>query len=112
MATLRAWLAKFTKTTGEQVDEIVLGWGEWSNYHKDDWPEWDGWAATYPLSSIPEALLDQEFHDDGFGGNESPNLCGWSPSWVVFSVNYDGAESIVWVPRNPTAHEPARPGGG
>lgn len=30
----------------------------------------------------------------------------------LFSDVYDGAEDLQWVPRNPMAHVPIRPGGG
>jgi hypothetical protein len=108
--TLRKWLEVFTAHKHETPDFVVLGWGDY-DYRKEDWPEWDRWGLVTPLDQIPDKILDRKF-DTGFGGNESPNLCAWSPSWVLFSDDYDGAESLCWVPRAPVDHEPVRPGGG
>ena len=112
MASFEEWFARFTEATGESVEQIVLGWRYgWGDYKKDEWPyDWP-WGEVRPVSDLPVEMLRQEFHD-GFGANETPNLCGWSESWVVFSYNYDGAEGLRWVPRNPISHEPIRPGGG
>jgi hypothetical protein len=107
MVTLRKWFERFTESTGETPTYIVLAWDR--DWRSDEWPELpDGVKAWTELSG---EILDREF-DDGFGGNDSPNLCAWSDSWVIFSDNYDGAESLAWVPREPIAHDPIRPGGG
>jgi hypothetical protein len=104
--TLRQWFHEFTVATGEHVQTITLRWED--TY----WIEWDELpTGVVPFDSLTPGILDAPF-DDGFGENESPNLCAWSPSWVVFSDNYDGAERLCWVPRIPLAHEPIRPGGG
>ena len=91
--TLREWFADFTAKTGETPTEITFG---------------QGLIPFGPL--LAAGGLDKEF-DDGFGGVRSPDLCAWSPSWVLFSDQYDGAENLCWVPRNPTEHDPIRPGG-
>lgn len=108
MTTLRQWFERFTAATSETPTYIVFGWGDYG-YHSENWPTLpDGVKAWSELSA---EILDFGF-DDGFGGNDSPNLCAWSDSFVIFSDNYDGAESLAWVPREPIAHEPVRPGGG
>lgn len=110
--TLRIWFTNFNQQTDETPSTIVFGWGRgWGDYRKDEWPEWSEWGRVIDFNRVPDEILDKEF-DAGYGGNESPNLCAWSKSWVLFSDNYDGAESLEWVPRNPIDHEPARPGGG
>ena len=113
MTTLRKWFDRFTEETGEKVEVVCFGGGRW--YGSEDEPR-QGWPAypvnvATPVDLIDAAVFDRDF-DAGFGGNESPNLCAWSASYVVFSDNYDGAEDIRWVPRNPSDHTPARPGGG
>lgn len=97
--TIQQWLDWFTERTGEKVTHLVLG---------DD-PAWEGVQpnVVIPITDIPREVLDHKF-DSGFGMAESPNLCGWSETYVVFSKEYDGAESLDWVPRHPVAHRPAR----
>lgn len=86
----------------------MLGWYKW-DYQSESWPIVPN--RVVPINVVGADVLDREF-DDGYGGNDSPNLCAWSDNWVLFSDNYDGAESLQWVPRNPVDHEPIRPGGG
>ena len=110
MTTIREWFNAFSEATGENVYAIVLGWEHgWGDYNADEWPAIP--SGVTPLADLSDDVLDRDF-DDGFGGNQSPNLCAWSVNFVLFSDNYDGAESLQWVPRNPTTHEPIRPGGG
>lgn len=113
-ATIREWFDNFTKETGEEVEVVCLGGGRWYTDEKDapysGWPEYPVRTVT-PIADLNPSVLDHAF-DDGYGGTDSPNLCAWSPSFVVFSDQYDGAESIQWVPRNPIDHDPTRPGDG
>lgn len=110
MATMREWFDGFTAETGETPDTIVFGWEyDWAR-ERGDWPEVDE-GALVAFSDVPASMLDRPF-DDSYGGNRTPNLAAWSPSWVLFSDNYDGAETLQWVPRHPTPHTPIRPGGG
>jgi hypothetical protein len=109
--TLRQWFAKFAKVTGEMPTHVVFGLQDWlSDEAAEMWSDVAP-GALMPMESVPDNLLDQEFNR-GYGGNNSPDLCAWSPSWVLFSDNYDGAESLCWVPRHPLPHKPSRPGGG
>lgn len=113
-ASIRGWFDEFTARTGEKVTHVCLSWGDsWrttDDYYTSRWGDISQGVAL-PFDEVPAATLDAKF-DDGFGGNESPNLCAWSENWVLFSDDYDGAESIRWVPRSPRDHEPVRPGGG
>ena len=107
MSTLREWFGGFVRHTGELPDSVVLSWGDWGV--REEWPELP--VGVVRFEALSPDVLGQGF-DAGFGGNESPNLCAWSHSWVIFSDNYDGSEHLRWVPRSPTPHEPIRPGGG
>ncbi len=106
MATLREWFAEFTEATSETVTYIVFGRAPWSG----NWPELKP-ERLMEFADVPASILDREF-DDGFGGTESPNLCAWSPSFVVVSNDYDGSEWLSWVPRHPEPFMPGRFGGG
>lgn len=106
MITMREWFAAFTEKTGERPTHVVFG-------SECGWNvKWEGVAEgdVIAFDDVPDAILDRQF-DDGYGGNETPNLCAWSPSWVIFSSDYDGSEDLNWVPRSPLPHQPIRPGG-
>lgn len=104
--TLQAWFDGFTKATNETPTHIVFGYDEWDDN------EWEITVnEVIPFERLGSILLRREFNN-GYGGNNSPNFCAWSENWVIFSDNYDGAEDACWVPRNPIAHNPIRPGGG
>lgn len=51
--------------------------------------------------SLTDEELDTEF-DDGFGAAEGKSFWCWGTKFVYFSVVYDGAESVGYVPREPT----------
>jgi hypothetical protein len=107
MVTLREWFDDFEKATGERPIAVKFGWGD-RDYRSEEWPPLPSGVALFIRL---DAVLDHEFDDD-YGGNESPNLCAWSDNWVLFSDNYDGSESLRWVPRFMVDHDPIRPGGG
>lgn len=96
--TIREWLDGFSAATGETVTHLCLG-DRWDL----DWPEYPVNVAR-PINEFA-AMLDVDFYN-------GPDLCGWSPSWVVFADTYDSFEELRWVPRAPTDHAPVRPGGG
>ena len=108
---IRNWFDRFTLRTNERPTHIVFGWGDRYGIADDN----DGWDIEedhiVTFDDVPDSIMDREF-DDGFGGNDTPNLCAWSRSWVIFSENYDGAEGLQWVPNSPSHHNPIRPGGG
>lgn len=108
MITLREWFQEFTDATGETPVTIVFGWPRYM-YGKDKWPATP--EGLTPYADVNADLLDYPF-DNGYGAACSPNLCAWSPTYVIFSDNYDGSEEPRWMPRDPTDHQPIRPGGG
>lgn len=57
------------------------------------------WADVVKLA-IDEGGLDYEF-DDGFGVPEGPPFTLWTKNRVYFPIEYDGAEGVASVPRNP-----------
>lgn len=103
--TLRRWFNQII----EPIDQIVF-------QSKNEWDQYEWWYKLIPVGvvsfdSLSDTLLDHVF-DTGYGSNDSPNFCAWTEHFVVFSDNYDGAESICAVPRHPVMHDPIRPGGG
>jgi hypothetical protein len=109
MTTLREWFDGFAVATGETPSHVVFGPGDAWPWDDDPWPAVPGLLVEW--GDVSDAVLDREFRSH-FGMCESPNLCAWSESWVIVSDDYDGAESLLWVPRHPMAHRPIRPGGG
>ena len=105
--SLREWFDHFTQVTGETPTHIVIAGRVRIGTTK--WP--DAPKGLVEWGDVPVSVLDTPFYD-GFGGNDTPNLCAWSTSWVIFSDNYDGSEILQWVPRHPVDHDPIRPGGG
>ena len=54
------------------------------------------------ICTLSDDGLDTEF-DDGFGCAEGLPFTAWTKSWVLFPLEYDGAESVGRAPRNPCA---------
>ena len=120
--TLKRWFDDFTAEYGETPTHIVFGKappnaGGWNNI---EWPEFiddiAGVVMTFDTEAVGQMfplqdILNVEFDGD-YGGNESPNFCAWSESYVIFSDDYDGAEGWCAIPRSPRPHTPIRPGGG
>jgi len=106
----REWFANFTEQTGETPSQIVFGFSEWHDYRVEEWPEIND-NRMWWWDEIPASVLDRRF-DAGYGSTDSPNLCAWSKSFVLFSDDYDGSEELRWLPRHPVAHQPIRAGGG
>lgn len=53
--------------------------------------------------------LGREF-DGGHGGNEGESFWAWTATSVYFCVDYDGAEWIAKIPRNPQLGTPCHIG--
>lgn len=67
----------------------------------------------YPRENMTDdELLDLPFHS-GYGSPEGPSVLAYTEDEVYFSVQYDGAEWIDSVPRNPDPdYTPVHYGGG
>ena len=50
------------------------------------------------------SFLDVKF-DSGFGCCEGYKFYAWSKDWVYYCEEYDGSESVSFVPRNPVKKE-------
>lgn len=96
MATLRNWFNKLEPTTGKPT-HIRFGREAWDV----EWPDVE-YDVDIPFSEVPDSVLDREF-SDGYGGTNSPSLVAWAAYYVIFSVCYDGAEWLNYVPRRPNA---------
>lgn len=93
--TMRQWFDRFTQATGETPIAI--------QFEEDDWNQ-QSWPVTdqiVPFDTLPTEVLDREF-DSGYGLPESPYFVAWSDNYVLYRYEYDGSESLVWLPRHPT----------
>lgn len=65
--------------------------------------EGTGWECVSPgeHAKVPVHWLDARF-DDGFGRREGHDFVLWTERYVYYVHEYDGRESVAWVPRNPT----------
>lgn len=95
---------------GEEIIGIVIGDIE-REYHSKGKPEYK--HIINKLITWDEALpiLDYEY-DTGFGAPDCQAITAWTANYVLFVDNYDGATSVVAMPRNPIEHAPIMPGGG
>jgi hypothetical protein len=92
-ATWREKIGHALKGNGETFDDVVamVARVNQERFDGDDHPffnvDGDGW-------------LDLEF-DDGYGGAEGCFFTVWTVARVYFPTEYDGAEEVNSVPRNP-----------
>lgn len=61
------------------------------------------WACVSPdeHAKVSVHWLDARF-DNGFGSLEGHDFVLWTERHVYYVHEYDGSESVAWVPRNPT----------
>ncbi len=61
------------------------------------------WACVSPNEhdKVSVHWLDARF-DNGFGCREGHDFKLWTERHVYYVYEYDGSESVEWVPRNPT----------
>ena len=101
--TIRTWFEEFETATGEKIETIVLlpadDWGRCSHNNFLSEPVQIG--SVVERNELPDSFLDREF-DSGYGSAEARPFVAYSPSFVVFISEYDGSESIGWIPRHPT----------
>jgi hypothetical protein len=103
--TMRVWFDTFTGLTGESLTHIVFtAWSAvdvWDRWDRDSWPGLvDG--VLLDFADVPDSVLDRSF-DCGYGGTNCVPFFAWSATFVLWPHEYDGAEWLVWVPRDPTA---------
>lgn len=87
-------LAKELKKNQDKVEFIVI--------------ETDEGPKSVTLDSKE---MKKEF-DGGFGCNDGASFTAWGSMYVYFPVNYDGAEWVGYVPRNPCLQSTGHQGGG
>lgn len=84
----------------ESIDAVVIG------------PRGDRWFDEEPkepqtVLSWNEARSQLDYrYDDGFGGAECHRIYAWTRTRVLFVSEYDGATTVMSVPRNPEASKP------
>lgn len=107
---LKTWLEDASKETGEVIQLIVLYPAYRWSYEDQTLNDYENKILS--IEDVPTEIMTNEF-SDGYGGNEGPNFTAWSSNYVYFPDNYDGSESIQWMPRQPMVMKNFdRPGGG
>lgn len=102
--TWREQLTLAMSPHGETVDDIIsIVFGR------------TGLPFTFPdgeeRDEEEDASLDREF-DAGYGCAEGGAFCAWTEKRVYFPVQYDGAEWVSSVSREPDGHPIYHVGGG
>jgi hypothetical protein len=99
MANLKTELEEAETFYGEQIEAMVVG-------KLEEYPYPDAQPDENVLLSREAGLakVDREY-DDGFGGADCHSLYAWTASRIFFVFEYDGATSLHWLPRHPTALE-------
>lgn len=114
--TLRQWFNRFSERTKETPTHVQL-WTEskwdWDWAAKDEpWmveereafprPSWvvADIGTIWNYNETPKEILDFEF-DDGYGSADAPPVIAWSKSYVLYIHEYDGAQSLKWIPKYP-----------
>lgn len=109
--TLRNWFQEFTNRTGEDILHVQMYTENEHEYNYkagiNDWDEqppkpWSiaPYLATFSFENLPDEVLDYEFSAD-FGSADAPPVIAWSDNYVLYLHEYDGAESLRWIPRFP-----------
>lgn len=106
MANIRDWLEGAEATHGEPILAIVVGLHDRDEY-KDEALQRPPMEQRNVLLTREEglAVVDEDF-DAGYGGADCYPITAWTASRVYFIHEYDGATSLSWQHRNPTAAEP------
>lgn len=99
---LRKALEQYEALFGEPVEAVVVG-----KHYRSRWDEETPRADEEVVLGREAGLakLDQDY-DNGYGGADCYPFWAWSASRVFFVAEYDGATSVVWVPRNPVPGKP------
>uniref|UniRef100_A0A6H1ZP89 Uncharacterized protein n=1 Tax=viral metagenome TaxID=1070528 RepID=A0A6H1ZP89_9ZZZZ len=99
---------------GERIEAIVIG--PYGGY--DEWSILEEYDERIPLEyrdtlidwTIAKNFLDYEY-STGYGGAECHAIYAWTPTRVLFVVQYDGSTKIKSISRNPVGGTPEIPGG-
>lgn len=102
VGNIATWIKSAEIEAGEQIEAAVVG-----RHYNRRWDDASTLADENVILSRDAALakLDEEY-DAGFGGADCFPMYAWSPSWVFYVHEYDGATSLNRLPRNPVACEP------
>jgi hypothetical protein len=118
-ATLRNWFSEFTKATGDAVLYVQMyteyeheyndksGINEWNEDEEKPW-SYIPYLSTFSFENLPDEVLDYEFSAD-FGRADAPPVIAWSENYVIYIDEYDGAESLRWIPRFPNVFKVKNP---
>lgn len=71
----------------------------------------NGEDFTQMVTTLSKDDLEKNF-DSGYGGTEGKPFTAWGLDYVYFPVQYDGAEWVESVPRNPCKEVTCHVGGG
>ena len=82
--TWRELLTDACEKTGDSIKDLTIQWG----------------APTGSPPSPGKRRLDVRF-DNGFGAPMGRPFVAYSDSYVYFVTEYDGAEVVEYLPRNP-----------
>lgn len=96
MTTIKEQIIK-ALVDGDTVDEMVCMYqdneGEWYSFHDN--------AKPPPIIQCSFHDLPERDYDSGYGGTNGAPFIGFTPKHVYISVQYDGAEWVEAIPRNP-----------
>jgi len=95
MTTIRELVLDALKATGEKSEDLVCFYqdrrGEPYPWTKDSAPT---------LRTTFDGLPEREY-DAGYGGLGGPPFIAFSKKYVYISIQYDGSEDVVAIPRHP-----------
>lgn len=118
--TIKHWFNRFELATGQKVTHVQMyaesdwDWEYKCERYSDDYRDdahlpreilWEGIAARdqlFTYEEVPKEILNYKF-DDGFGSADAPPIIAFSRDYVLYVHEYDGAESLHWLPRFPVA---------
>ena len=100
------------KAGGEEILGAVIGemgWGE--DYNSEDVPKYKEQPKNKLIPwNKARPLLNYEWYQS-YGAPTCNAIYVWTESWVILVDQYDGATSVIRIPRNPIDCEPIMPGG-
>jgi hypothetical protein len=109
MSKLTEWILK--EAEGAEIQGVVIGKFGWGDYGTEEIPNYQE-QPRGKLISWEEAQkwLNYEFNS-GYGAPKCNSVYVWTPTKVMFVVQYDGSTSLHSVPRNPVDCTVEMPGG-